>query len=540
MTKEKNPRHEDAGARYSFTIITAIKPDRLTKTMKLNDKGELVKTSGGQILRGRAEVWTAETLNDFAEALASLGHDQALTYGRPVTESVHIVTKRAYERAGRPDNAIPRDNEHFQFLAGGGVLFVDYDPDDGTPSKSADEVHAALYAAVPSLKDKGHIRWLSSSSNIVNTTTGEDLTGERGRRFYFFVTDASDIPRAGAALVTYLWAAGYGYIKVSKAGALLERTIVDGVVWQPERLDFAAGAYCVKPLEQQRGAPVVVDGPPLDTRRDIPDPPTEIIRLAEQNKAAAKAAIRPEAEATKIRFIETRASEMEAQSEGNIEQHRQTVRRAVESGVLLGAYPLTVQVADKLQPITVEGVIADPDTYNGCLTCDPLDDEYDNGRLVGKLYLKGTTPRLFTFRHNRTFTLVRDLVRVQIVTGRTADATERVLQELNSFPDVFDFGGSVVQVAGGNVYRQDRASLRQLIGGRFQFYRTKTQPNGGNVEIALEPPAAILDAILSNGTQRQLKRLTAVISAPVMRLDGHLLTAEGYDPDTCLVLELTP
>ncbi|MBS3667274.1 hypothetical protein [Vreelandella boliviensis] len=214
------------------------------------------------------------------------------------------------------------------------------------------------------------------------------------------------------------------------------------------------------------------------------------------------------------------------------------MRRAVESGALVGAYPLTVQFAGKLQPVTVEGVIADPDTYNGCLTCDPLDDEYDNGRLVGKLYLKGTTPRLFTFRHNRTFTLVRDLVRVQIVTGRTADATERVLQELNSFPDVFDFGGGVVQVASGNVYRQDRASLRQLIGGRFQFYRTKTQPNGGTVEIALEPPNAILDAILSNGTQRQLKRLTAVISAPVMRLDGHLLTAEGYDPDTCLVLEL--
>ncbi|BCB07213.1 hypothetical protein HHSLTHF2_11030 [Vreelandella venusta] len=538
MTKEKNPRHEDAGAKYSFTIITARNPARLTKTMTFKEDGEIEKASGGQLLRGHAEVWTAESLNDFAEVLASLGHDQALTYGRPAADSVRIVTKKAYQRAGSPDNLVPRDNEHFQFPTSGGVFFIDYDPEDGTTSKGADEVYTALCAAVPGLQDKGHIRWLSSSSNIVNMVSGEDLTGERGRRFYFFTTNASDIPRAGAALITYLWAAGYGYIKVSKAGALLERTIVDGVVWQPERLDFAAGAYCVKPLEQQRGAPSVVGGPPLDTRRDIPDPPTEIVRLAEQNKAAAKAAIRPEAEAAKIRFIETRASEMEAQSGGNIEQHRQTVRRAVESGALVGAYPLTVQFAGKLQPVTVEGVIADPDTYNGCLTCDPLDDEYDNGRLVGKLYLKGTTPRLFTFRHNRTFTLVRDLVRVQIVTGRTADATERVLQELNSFPDVFDFGGGVVQVASGNVYRQDRASLRQLIGGRFQFYRTKTQPNGGTVEIALEPPNAILDAILSNGTQRQLKRLTAVISAPVMRLDGHLLTAEGYDPDTCLVLEL--
>lgn len=538
MTKEKNPRHEDAGAKYSFTIITARNPARLTKTMTFKEDGEIEKASGGQLLRGHAEVWTAESLNDFAEVLASLGHDQALTYGRPAADSVRIVTKKAYQRAGSPDNLVPRDNEHFQFPTSGGVFFIDYDPEDGTTSKGADEVYAALCAAVPGLQGKGHIRWLSSSSNIVNTATGEDLTGERGRRFYFFVTNASDIPRAGAALITYLWAAGYGYIKVSKAGALLERTIVDGVVWQPERLDFAAGAYCVKPLEQQRGAPSVVDGPPLDTRRDIPDPPSDIVRLAQQNKAAAKAAIRPAAEAAKAGFIEARASEMETQSGGSIEQHRQTVRRAVESGVLLGAYPITVQLASKLQPITVEGIIADPDTYHGCLTCDPLDDEYDNGRLVGKLYLKGTTPRLFTFRHNRTFTLVRDLVRVQIVTGRTADATERVLQELNSFPDVFDFGGGVVQVAGGNVYRQDRASLRQLIGGRFQFYRIKTQPNGGSVEIALEPPSAILEAILSNGTKRQLKRLTAVISAPVMRQDGHLLTAEGYDPDTCLVLEL--
>lgn len=537
MTEEKKPRQEDADTQYTFTIITAHNPNRLTKKVKLDAKGEVVKIPGGQLKKGQAEVWNFKHLKDFAEALDELEHDKALTYGRPELDSVGILTKQEYERRGRPTGAVPRDNKHFYFPSAGGVFFLDYDPEDGTPAKTADEVYAMLCMAAPGLVGKGHIRWLSSSSNIVNTSTGEHLIDERGRRFYFLVADASDIPRAGAALVTYLWAAGYGYIKISKAGALLERTLVDGVVWQPERLDFAAGADCVNPLEQQRGKPTVIDGPPVDTHQDIPEPPPEIALQAEQNKATAKAAARPEAESAKTSFIETRASEMETLSGGNIEQHRQTVRRAVESGVLVGAYPLYVKVGSCLQRVSVSEAIADPNTYDGCLTCDPLDNEYDSGRLVGKLFLKGTASRLFTFRHHRTFTLMRDLVRVQIVTGRTADATDTVLRELGSFPDVYEYAGGVVQVVRGKLYRQDRASLRQLVGGRFQFYRTKTQPNGGAVELALDPPNAVLDAILSSGTQRQLKPLTAVVTAPLMRLDGRLLTAEGYDPDTCLVLE---
>ena len=96
--------------------------------------------------------------------------------------------------------------------------------------------------------------WPSASSHICDAETGEDLTGLRGQRIYLMVREAGDIPRAGAVLVDRFWAAGHGRIAVSAAGAALERCPVDGSVWQPERLDFAAGAVCGEGLVQRRGA----------------------------------------------------------------------------------------------------------------------------------------------------------------------------------------------------------------------------------------------------------------------------------------------
>ena len=66
------------------------------------------------------------------------------------------------------------------------------------------------------------------------------------------VADASDIERAGQVLFDRLWLAGHGYFKVSSAGTLLSRTLVDGSVYQPSRLDFVAGAVCKPPLVQER------------------------------------------------------------------------------------------------------------------------------------------------------------------------------------------------------------------------------------------------------------------------------------------------
>lgn len=132
-----------------------------------------------------------------------------------------------------------------------------------------------IRGAVPGLSDAAMLWWPSASSHICDRTTGEDLTGLRGQRLYLMVRDAADIPRAGAALADRLWAAGHGRVVPSAAGTPLERCPVDTAVWQPERLDFAAGAICMDGLEQRRGAPVLIPGTTgiVDTRVALPEDP---------------------------------------------------------------------------------------------------------------------------------------------------------------------------------------------------------------------------------------------------------------------------
>ena len=141
---------------------------------------------------------------------------------------------------------------------GAGILMLDHDPDG--VSLSRDELVDVIRSAAPGLADAAMLWWPSASSHICDEATGEDLTGLRGQRIYLMVREAADIPRAGAVLVDRLWAAGHGRIVVSAAGAALERCPVDGSVWQPERLDFAAGAVCGEGLVQRRGIPVLIPG----------------------------------------------------------------------------------------------------------------------------------------------------------------------------------------------------------------------------------------------------------------------------------------
>ena len=56
--------------------------------------------------------------------------------GLKVGDRCSLTTK-----ARRRDGAIPRDGDHFEFRAGEpAVLMLDYDPEEGAPAESIDEV----------------------------------------------------------------------------------------------------------------------------------------------------------------------------------------------------------------------------------------------------------------------------------------------------------------------------------------------------------------------------------------------------------------
>src|SRR5690606_19181711 len=96
----------------------------------------------------------------------------------------------------------------------------------------------------------------SSSSNILGPD-GKQHSGVKGLHVYWAVEDASLIPDYGKVLFDRLTLAGYSRVDVSKTGSLLERSVVNASVWQPERLDFVGGAVLNDGLTYSNREPVL-------------------------------------------------------------------------------------------------------------------------------------------------------------------------------------------------------------------------------------------------------------------------------------------
>jgi hypothetical protein len=526
-----------------LTVITATKPKRITKQYHLT-AGELTQVGGGVMVAGNARVVDVVSLDELAALLKSLSVDQALCYGVPEANAVDVVTRDAWQRMGKPESPIPRIKDAFFWPAGYAVMMFDYDPAPNQQPLDRSGLIEALHMAVPALREVSCLWFPSSSSHITNTETGEDLTGLKGQRLYFIVKDGGDIERAGKDLQTYLWAVGHGYIMVSTAGTKLKRTAFDASVWQTNRLDFAAGAACIAPLEQRRGEPQQIKGriDVLDTQGVIP-PPNESIRTRSQMAIqAAMGEADEDAQIVRHGYIESVAYTIagkNADDEGVLARAKKLVERALNNHTLAGDFPLVVIAPDGTKmDVTVGDLLDNRETYHGLMTLDPIEPEYSGGRPVGKLYLMSATPGINSFAHGgRFFKLTRPPAMVELVRGKTVEVMEQVLRLMRQSPEAYDFGGPLVVVGQGEVHPLDKHSLMHWLGSTTQFWRWHKLPNGNQVEVLEDPPSKVADQLLAIGKRRQLKRLEAVITAPVIRPDGSLLSRLGFDELTGLLLD---
>ncbi|WP_050775256.1 hypothetical protein [Desulfonatronospira thiodismutans] len=402
-----------------ITLVTSYYPECVTKQYWLDDNQELQKKTTAYMVRGKAEIIDIAGLSDFSTLLQNLKPNQALTYGIPPESGIELVTSKKWFKMGKPANKIPRTKEMFTWKNGPGVLMLDYDPDAGNKALSKEEIVQALRSTLPGLAKAKMLWWTSSSSHIFNN--GKDITGLKGQRLYLFVKDSRDIPRAGQALNEHLWAAGYGYYMVSKAGSLLERCLFDTSVWQSNRLDFAAGAYTYSPLEQKRGVPEIIPGQCefIDTTVAIPELCTQTQALANEKREKARRDAGEEVKTQKKKYIHDKTQEIAGSNAGpnKIEKVQKTVEQALEKNSLNYDYPIIVvdENTQKEYRVTVEQILANKKKYHECLTKDPLEPEYDGGRAVGKLYLKAN-PTLNSFAHGgRKFKLLPRLQRDEVV-----------------------------------------------------------------------------------------------------------------------------
>ena len=522
-----------------WTHIDATAPKTVTKRFGLRD-GNVYKETVANIYHGHMRICRATEPAEFVDALKKLSSNQCFVYGHPPYEAMLLPEKKWVE-LGRPPDALPRTKEVFSWPEGAGVLLLDYDaPKDGSATLSKDELIGLLKEACPDIDQTQIVWWPSTSSFIYDRD--KEINGLRGQRIYLFVKNAQDNARAGKALNDRLWALGHGRFEVSKSGSLLERPIFDGSVWQPNRIDFAAGAECLDGLEQRRGEPQIIGAKfePLDTESAIPDLMRQEKQVCEEAKAKAKAMVCSDAALVRDEWVEARIDQMiTANPRAKRDDCKAQVSRAVESKELMGDWPLEVLEDGKVLHTTVGKVLDHVDRFHGLKTRDPLEPDYDGSRWVGKLYLYAARPILNSFAHGGAkFRLTRQPLRIESVKGKASETTDALLQVLRRAPDIFDFGNELVLVAaGGRVYPLNEHGLRHEAGKQTQFWWWRKTPQG-KVEEFLDPPTAVCKSVLSMGDRRGLKPLSAVITAPTLRPDGSVIDKPGYDKETGLLFEM--
>jgi len=522
--------------------IDARKPPVIAKQYRLKN-GELKKSVAASVFRGAMTTVTMNSMDEFVNVLTELEINQALCYGIPAHDA-DLVTEAEWVSLGRPDNPLPRTNSTLSWPAGPGMLMLDYDPSSaGDAVLSRAELLEALYTACPSMREIDIVWWPSSSSHIF--TSDQDLTGLRGQRFYVPVQDAADIERAGRNLMDRLWALGFGRFDVSSSGALLERSLFDRSVWQPSRIDFAAGADCGPGLRQERGLPIRI-GPNnnqfLETQKSIPILTTEETQRANANKRRCKDSVSEKATRIRTAWSDDRVRVVR-KSDPTLTKAAAvaTVTRAIEHQVLEGPWQITVEVKPgELAELTVTEIFSSSEKYDGKLTLDPIEPDYDGGRMVGKLFLSNGKPNLFSFAHGGcNYRLRGSIPTIQLIQGLTVHSTNKLLDVLRDTSDLFDFGDDLVRIgSNGKTYLLNENSLRYTVGGLVQFWRESTSPHGVIFESLQDPPVAICRQISALKSLRRLKPLVGVVTAPTLRPDGTLIASSGYDTATRLYLDL--
>ncbi|MBB5408871.1 hypothetical protein HDG34_002808 [Paraburkholderia sp. HC6.4b] len=525
----------------SLTVL--LSPVPITKSFSLSPEGQLDKQIHGNVSSGKLLLQNFDSVDEFAELLELLTPQQCCIYGVAPHPEMELMTEAVWQSAGRPKHAIPRKASAFAWPAGLGVLMLDYDaPKDGSEPLDRNDLFDLLHSVCPVLAECDSVWMPSTSSEIYNADTGECLAGIKGQRIYFIVEDAADIPRAGKELLVHLWAAGHGHVEVSSSGSLLERGVFDSTVWQTNRIDFAGGADCKPPLEQRRHPLVQIAAKrTVDTKTVIPTAPPEVVAVADKYKAAARIAV---ATIAAQKLDEWREARFEQFTKSNPTMPSDLVTRMLDYAVdpqrkqLMADWSITVVDPEgNHQPVTVGEVLADPQRYDGMLTLDPLEPDYDGGRVVGKLFLSGRQ-NLFSFAHGGvSFALCNKVVKIEKRKGYEREMADHVMKIMRDHPEIYEFGNSVVRVIDGKPVALNENSLRYWLGGMVQFYRLVSS-NGHQVEVLEDPSDKLFKMILSPGVPRNFKRLKAVISAPTLRPDGSLLIEPGYDVKTGLLLQV--
>jgi len=357
----------------------------LTKRISLGANGGLVSDGSACVMgRGRAERVQLQHVGAFADLISNLSPNQAIALGslQPgLPDQVEVTTARKLGElnGATPPNLIARTSGHISYVpARPALTLLDFDT-KGMPDSVRDRVQElggfwrALVWVMPEIEHCAKVVRRSTSSGITRSDTDQEMKGSDGIHIFVLVQDGADIERFLRTLHDRCWLAGLGWMMVGAGGQLLERSIVDRMVYAAERLVFEGAPILLGPLAQdvQRRTPTVSDGEAADTATAYRS--LTIVETARLSKAKAAERYRlsaPAAEAH-VTFVKEHAARIAARFGSSPAKAARTVEQLCE-GILLPDVELPFDDAE-MSAATVRDVLADPDRFVGATLADPLE-----------------------------------------------------------------------------------------------------------------------------------------------------------------------
>lgn len=356
----------------------------LTKRIKLGDDGLLVSDGSACVMgQGAAKRVRLSGVSDFAALIGSLKSSEAIALGslrHDLPDVVQVTTaKKLTELNGTaPNHIIARTAGHIGYLPKQPAMaLLDYDT-KGMPDAVAKRVNdlggfwQSVLSVVSDLEHTAKVVRRSTSSGIVRSDTGEALKGSDGLHVFVLVQDGGDVERFLRTLHDRCWLHGLGWMMAGAGGQLLERSIVDRMVYAGERLVFEGAPVLEKPLSQRSRVPEVLGTEIIDTAsacRTLSAVETsELQRL----KGIERHRLAPAATKERTRFIAEHAARIAAKTGGSLGRARYAAERLCEKGVLLPSVELVFDDGE-FGTVTVGDVLADPGRFVGATLADPLE-----------------------------------------------------------------------------------------------------------------------------------------------------------------------
>jgi len=379
----------------------------LTKRIEIVNGKVVSDGSPCRMGRGRAQRVRLAGLEDLPALIERLGSNQALALGAlraDLGEEVEIATKKELANAPR-NGAIARTAANIRYVEGRPALgLFDYDT-KGMPPEIAAKIESlggfwkALVFVLPSLAVAGYVIRRSTSSGLSNTETGETYPGSSGLHVFIEEVDGSDTERFLETVHDRAWFAGLGWHLVGKAGQLLERSIIDRLVGQGERLVFEGPANVVPPLMQDAASrrPEFYPGGRIDTRAASPPLTADEQRKVAALKAESKRRLAPEAKQVREAYVDAEARKLVGHRKGmNFAEARIAIEKRV-GGVLLPDQILPWD--DPEVCATVGDVLDNPGAFEDQTLADPVEGvEYGTGKATVMIGDNGL-PFIHSFAH---------------------------------------------------------------------------------------------------------------------------------------------